>query len=243
MKDNQINKIVTFGVPFILGVGAGWIITGKQWAIFFTSYVPALATLVAAFYGAKFAFQFQREKEEGENKKKNIINGNLAIFNLSRMANTLHVYRKQFIEPFRGKTSAFLEIQPSLDILEDDIKFNVENLFFLLESGSINILGELVVEKSRFQKTLDAINERSRLHRFEVQPSLEKAGFVQGGNYTHEQIEAMLGQRLYHTIKLSTDQIITHVDETIISLKSAGDKLSSLLKVVFPGEQIISFKF
>ena len=157
------------------------------------------------------------------------------------MANILFVYRRQFIEPLRGKSTAFLEIQPSLYLLEDNINFNVENLFFLLKSDSINFVGELMVEKSRFQSALDAINERSRVHRFEVQPTLEKAGFMQGGNYTVEQIEAILGSRLYHTIKSSTDQVITHVDETIISLKSAGDKLSNLLKGIFPGERIISF--
>lgn len=236
-----MKRYFTYGVIFILGSGAGWVLSGKFWNVFFTSYVPALATLLAAFYGAKYAFQFQRDKEEKENKEKQILHGNLAIFNLTRMANTLYVYRRQFIEPLRGKPTAFLEMHPSLDLLEDDINFNVENLFFLLKADSINFVGELMVEKSRFQSALDAINDRSRVHRLEVQPTLEKAGFVQGGNYTLEQIEEILGQRLYHTITSSTDQVINHVDETINSLKSAGGKLSSLLKGIFPGEQVISF--
>lgn len=234
---------ITYGIVFILGTGAGWVVSGKYWNIFFTSYVPALATLLAAFYGAKYAFQFQREKEKEGNKSKNIVNGNMAIFNLMRMANTLYVYRKQFIEPYRGKDSDFLEIPPSLELLEDEINFNIENLFFLLESDSINFLGELMAEKSRFQSALDAINDRSRVHRFEVQPALDNAGFIESGSYTLEQIKTMLGQRLFQTITGSTKQVIAHVDETITSLKNAGDKLSNLLKSIFPGERIISFKF
>jgi len=68
----QMKRFISYGITFILGSGAGWILSGKHWDIFFTSYVPALATLLAAFYGAKFAFQFQREKDEEKNKEKHI---------------------------------------------------------------------------------------------------------------------------------------------------------------------------
>lgn len=234
--------VISYGIIFILGSGAGWILSGKHWNIFFTSYVPALATLLAAFYGAKFAFQFQKEKEEKKNKEKHILDGNLAIYTLLRMFNTLLVYQKQFIEPHRGKPTAFLEMPPSLELLEDDINFNAENLFFLLNSDEINFIGKLVVEKSRFQKALDAINERSKVHRFEIQPRLEKSGIVQGGNYTFKGIEEILGERLNHTIIQATEQVIASVDETIHSLNNAGKELSEILKKIFPGERIISFK-
>ena len=238
-----MKQLISYGIIFILGSGAGWILSGKHWDMFFTSYVPVLATLLAAYYGAKFAFQFHSEKEERKNREKQILDGNLAIFNLMRMANDLFVYRRQFIEPFRGKPTAFLEMPPSLELLEDDIYFNVENLFFLLNADEINFIGELAIEKSRFNKALDAINDRSKVHRFEVQPTLEKSNIIQSGNYTFEQIEAALGERLYHTIIQATEQVVTHVDETINSLNITGDKLSKLLKKVFPGERIISFEF
>jgi hypothetical protein len=239
----KMKKLVSYGTIFILGSGAGWILSGKHWEIFYTSYVPALATLIAAFYGAKYAFQFQNKKEDAKNRENNLLNGNLAIYNLMRMANTLFVYRKQFIEPVREKSTAFLEMPPSLELLEDDIKFSMDNLFFLLQSDEINFIGELAVEKSRFQRALDAINERSRIHRLEVQPALEKAGVVQGGDYTFQQIESILGDRLNHTIRQATDQVINSVDETIISLNAAADKLSKILKAIFPGERIIGFDF
>jgi len=238
-----MKKLISYGIIFILGSGAGWILSGKHWNIFFTSYIPALATLLGAFYGAKYAFQFQKDKEEVKNREKNILNGNLAVFNLMRMAETLFVYRKQFIEPFRGKPTAFLEMPPSLELLEDEIRFDTENLFFLLQLDEINFIGDLAVERSRFQRTLDAINERSRVHRLEVQPTLEKSGIVQGGDYTFQQIDEILGDRLNHTIRQATDQVITSVDETINSLQIAGDRLFKTLKISFPGERIINFKF
>ncbi len=48
-----MRRFFLFGIIFILGVGAGWILQGQHWDVLPTSYVPVLATLIAAFYGAK----------------------------------------------------------------------------------------------------------------------------------------------------------------------------------------------
>jgi len=52
-------------------------VQGKLWNVFFTSYVPALATLVAAYFGARYAFDFQHNKEIEEKRQEQIVNGNL----------------------------------------------------------------------------------------------------------------------------------------------------------------------
>ena len=49
-----------------------------------------------------------------------------------------------------------------------------------------------------------------------------------------------MGQRLFVTIHLATDQVIEHVDSTIISLQAAGEKLSRTMKQLYPGEKTIS---
>ena len=241
MKDLKINRIFTLGIPFILGVGAGWIVQGRHWDVFITSYVPALATLVAAFYGAKYAFQFQKDKEEEDNKRRNVVNGNNAIFNLMRMASRLINVQKQIIEPVRKIPTRFLDMQPVLHLAKDDIKLNIETLYFLLETDDRNLLGELEAEATRFRSAIDAINERSQLHTQEVQPLLEQAGIVKDGNYSYEQIEQALGKRLYIIMQQSTEQIINHVDSTIVSLKQAVDKLTASLKRQYPNEIIMKF--
>lgn len=237
-----MHRIFTYGITFIFGVSAGWILQGRHWDVFLTSYVPALATLVAAFYGAKYAFQFQKEKETEDNKRRNVINGNNAIFSIMRMANTLMIFQKQIIEPARNSKTRFLEMPPTLDLVKDDINLNIESLYFLLETDDRNLLGELTAEEGRYRSALDAINERSRLHRQEIQPLLERAGVVQGGNYSFAQIENVLGNRLYITIQDATEQVIDHVDSTIISLKQIADKLTASLKKQYPNTTIISFK-
>ncbi len=242
MKDNKTKRIFTFGVPFILGVGAGWIVQGRHCDVFLTSYVPALATLVAAFLGARYAFQFQKDKEKEENKKRNVVNGNSAIFNMMRMTTTLRSVQIQIIEPARDRPIRFLQMQPTLHLITDDIKLNIESLYFLLETDERNILGELVTEEARYRSALQAINERSRIHREEVQPLLERAGIVEGGDYSLAQIENALGNRLYITIQQATEEAINLVDKTVVSLKEVADKLRASLKKVYPDEIIIGFE-
>lgn len=242
MKDQKMNKIFTFGVPFILGVGAGWIVQGRHWDVFLTSYVPALAVLVAAFYGAKYAFQFQRDKEQEDNKRRNVINGNSAIFNMMRMASNLRNFQREVIEPVRDRPTCFLEMRPTPHFEKNAITLNIETLYFLLDTDDRNLLGELVTEEARYQSVLDAISERTRFHRQEVQPALDRAGFIQGGNYSVSQIEQSLGNRLYTTLCHATDQVIYHVDSTVVSLKQGADKLTATLKKQYPNETIISFE-
>lgn len=232
---------ITYGITFILGVGAGWIIQGRYWDVFLTSYVPALATLVAAFYGAKYAFQFQKDKEREDNKRRNVVNGNSAIFTMTRMANKLMNYQRQIIDPVRDHPTRFLEMAATLDLVKDDIKLNIEALYFLLETDDRNLLGEITVEEGRYRSAIDAINARSLFHLQEIQPLLERAGVAQGGNYSFAQIEATLGNRIYVTIRQTTDQAIDHVDSTIVSLKSAADELTASLKKQYPNEKIIRF--
>ena len=111
---------------------------------------------------------------------------------------------------------------PTLCLNENDIKLNIESLYFLLETDERNILGEVVIEEARYRGALQSINERSRIHREEVQPLIERAGIVEGGDYPLNEIENALGNRLYKTIQTSTEEMINAVDETILSLKTVA---------------------
>lgn len=236
----KVNIPISVGVSFILGTGAGWIAKGKHVDYLFTHYVPAIVTLLAAYYGARFAFEFQRRKEKQEQQNRNIVSGNLAIFKLITMINSLLSYQRQIIEPIRGKKTAFLEMAPTLTQQRDNVSIDIDSLAFLFGTDEQNLVGELSVEEARYEAAIAAINERSKVHRYEVQPTLDAAGIVNGGNYLHEVIQSALGERLFHTLHQSTEQVICHVDSTILSLKEMSDKLTKTLKKLYPDERIIS---
>jgi len=238
MKINSSS--ITIGIFFILGAGAGWIAEGKHVDYLFSHYIPAVVTLLAAYYGAKFAFDFQRGKEKQEEANRQIISGNLAVFKIVTMINSLLTYQRQIIDPIRGKDTAFLEMSPTLPQEKENVHIDINTLAFLLGTDEQNLVGELSVEQARYEAAIAAINERSKVHRYEVQPVLDAAGIVNGRNYFHEDIQRVLGERLFHTLHQATDQVIYHVDTTISSLKEVADKLSVALKKQFPGSRIIS---
>jgi len=187
----------------------------------------------------RLSFEFQRKKEVEDKKKKDLVNANIAIFNLMTMANSLLVFRKQVIDPFRGKPTAFLEIPPVLHSVGEDIKINPESLYFLLETKERNLLGEIIVEERRYITAVQLINERSTLHRNEIQPLLERAGFQERGMFSLNQIEQALGSRMFVTLNQATDQLIAHVDQTITSILVVANKLTDCLKNMHPDECVI----
>jgi hypothetical protein len=238
-KMKNINKIIYVVFVLLIGIVIEWHVKGEHMETIFTTYLPALATLMAAYFGAKYAFDLQSNKEKETLKQRNIINGNLAIFNILRMINNLLNYQRQIIDPVRDKPTAFLEMSPTLPSEKDVISLNIESLSFLLEIVEPNILGELTIQESRYQRAIDAIQERTRVHRDEAQPILEMAGISTGTIHSFEEIETALGERLHTTLQQSTKQIIEHVDDTIISLQEVGNKLSQILQELYPKEKII----
>lgn len=240
---NRVNSILFLGTSFLLGVGAGLVINAKDWTGFVSSYIPALATLVAAFYGAKFAFQFQSNKELIDEKKQRIVSANSAIFTLSRMANDLFNYQRDFINPVRNNKGAFIELRPTLHLEKEHIKLNIESLYFILQLEDRNLLGEIINVEEQYKLAIEIINQRSKIHIEEVQPIMEKAGFLSGNTniVSAMEIEKILGNRIYSTILEISNDVIFNVDNTIESLKTVATKLKTCIKHTYPNEVIISF--
>lgn len=236
-----MNRIISIGTPFILGVGAGLVIQGESWSSFLNSYIPALVTLLAAYYGAHYAFKFQSGKEEADLIRRNIVSINSSIFTLTRMANKLFIYQRDIINPVRSSPLFFLEMSPTIDMEKELIKLEIDSLYFLLETDHRNLLGEIMIEEERYRGAIEAINMRSKKHIRDVQPLLENAGVVPSEAHTLKEIERILGIRLFTTIKQSSEQVITHVDRTLISLKQVTDRLRDNIKKQYPETAIISF--
>ncbi len=239
--------LTSFFIGFVIGICAGLIVKGQLLDLYLTSFLPAIATLigafVAAFYGAKFAFQFQKDKELEENKKRNIVNGNKAIFDLKRMTDRLMNYQKDIINPYREReTVAFIVMPATPQLDKNDIKLKIEELYFLLESDDKNLLAEICLEEERYKICLDVINLRSQFH-FEAQQLLERNGIELYTNYSLDETSAALGLRLYDTLQGATKQVIENVDSAIKTHKQIIEKLRESLQRLYPDGKFIRIRF
>jgi hypothetical protein len=198
--------------------------------------------LLASFSGAWFAYRFQAKEKERDVIKKNISAANRAMFCVFQMLNSLRIFQKDFIDPCRERPDTFLMMLPVLPEDPKDFSFNFEELGFLLDTKYKKIMLDLFIEQQRYREAIKVINVRSIYHKNIVQPTLDKAGLKEGIGYPINDVKIILGQIVFADIVNLTDQVIFHVDRTLLSLEEVKNTLLSAFKDLFPTASILNIE-
>ncbi len=204
--------------------------------------VPAVATLIAAFFGAWFAYRLQDKAKVREERASNISAANRVLFTVFQQINSLTLLQRDIIDPVRNHPMKFIAMQPVMPEQQEDIQFDFSSLGFLLNTKHKQIVLDLFIEQQRFREAIKAISYRSALHIQQVQPSLERAGIQEGVDYTIEELGKVLGPRLYKTLQHATDQIIYYVDRTIASIDEVKGKMIKAFKELYPEGEFLNFE-
>jgi hypothetical protein len=130
----------------------------------------------------------------------------------------------------------------ALSPLPHDVHVDLDALTFLLETDHREILGELMVADECFHSTIQAVNERSSVHRETVQPILIAAGVREKAETTPAEVESILGHAVYMEILRATDQAISLVDRTLVSTQATASRLRDVLLKVYPKRTFIRFE-
>lgn len=204
-------------------------------------FTGALATLVAAFLGAWFAFALQSKKEDEAKRLADFEAANRAIFLLWQFVNELTGMKQQIIDPVIDNPHIAIAMGPAVIAGYSNHRFDFDRLTFVLQTRHRQLLAELLVEEQRFHQAIEALNLRSDIHINQVQPVLEQRGFVENREYSTDEIRNMLGDRLYATMVRLTEQVVSHVVETAVSATALGRRLTIASREMFPGKQVIAF--
>ncbi len=197
-------------------------------------FIPPIATLLAAFFGAWFAYRLERKQKLSELRKANIAASNRAFFILFQQLNTLALIQKDYLDPLRGQPEAFIAMQPILPDDHSEMSYDFSSLDFLLSTKHKQLLLDLWLEQQRFREAIRVLNYRSSLHFSEVQPRLIAAGIQEKAEYLNTVFEKALGPLLYKTLQRTTEQVFYHVDRTVNSLDNLKGRLGDGLKDLFP---------
>ncbi len=192
-------------------------------------------TLVGAFLGAMVAFLFQIWLQKQQEKKTALVSTHRIMFCLLQQINTLVLVQKDFIYPYLKDPVRFISI-PALhefNITKDLFDFSTFG-FMLDSSQSRTIMYDLYLAQASYVEALRSLNERSVLHRQELQPRLSTAGIGFGKAVTLEEIEKALGPLLYPVIVNSTEQ-------TLDGMRGAFQKLLAA-KIAFRAYAASRFK-
>ena len=180
------------------------------------------ATLVGAFLGAMVAFLLQFAFQRRQERKADRIAAHHILFCLLQQTNTIILVQKDFIAPHLKSPIKFLEIPA---VQEFDISknlFNFSSFSFLLKSQvGRQIMYDLYLAQESYIETLRAFNERSRLHRQELQPRMAAANIGFGRSVTIAELQAALGPLVFAAMASTTEQTLDIMKSTFRKLAEA----------------------
>ncbi|HSX64732.1 MAG TPA: hypothetical protein VLF15_08390 [Pseudoxanthomonas sp.] len=204
-----------------------------QLAAFAKDFLPAVATLVAAYAGAWYGASLVKEAAKDEQRKRDVGAGARAMFVLWRQVNAVAQIQMDVVNKYRDNPSAPLVMPPVNYPLNDFARVNLDDLAFFLDLGNAKILEDLAIAELRFFHAIETIRERSRLHLMEIQPVLERI-IPNGGPVSHAELQAALGPRLFSLLIDQTKRLILQVDDAVSTLDAVASDLHAALKVAFP---------
>ncbi len=229
--------IFSFLLGSLIGIFTSSIITDK------TIFLPAIATLAAAYLGAWAAYKLADNKNKREYRDACLQNGNRVLFALYERIKALKLVQTQSINPQRDHPLNMISMRPLLNYSYPESEFNIESLMFILGTKHKQLLLDLQNEKECFRVAFSLIKHRSELHYHYVQPAIEASGLQEGGDYTRQDFIDALGERIYAQLTQATDDLIENVDKTIVSSEIIKARLVTALKDMFPGNTILNFGF
>jgi hypothetical protein len=204
--------------------------------------VEPIAILLAAFFGAWFAFRLQDKAKVREERVSNINAANRALFTVFQQINSLRVFQFDIIDPVRNHPIKFIAMRPVLKEQYEYSQFDFPTLGFLLNSKQRQIVLDLFVEQQRFRSAIKVINYRSALYINEVEPALKHAGIREEYDYTKDELVEALGHPLNKSLQRATDQVIYTVDRTVNSLDEIKGKMIKAFKDLFPDGDFLNFE-
>jgi hypothetical protein len=202
----------------------------------------AVATLVAAFAGAFFAYKFNADRETKRKEEIDLASANRAIFTLIRAYNYIAVFNKQFIQPYKDSPMAYVAIQPSLGNSNPDLKLDYDSISYLISEKKSEILTELTEFEELFVIFLETVKTRNHIHLNSVQPAMEDAGFVQGSPVTLGEIDGFLGDRTSSIMKGLTSELIDMVQRGEGQSEELIKKLHKIMVEIFPGKNVVKMQ-
>ena len=235
-------KVITSIIfSFFIGVVLGVFFSNPVFNI--NIFLPAFATLIAAFIGAWAAYKLEDNKKKREYKELCIENGNRILFALYERIKALRLVQAQSINPLRDYPFNMISMKPLLNFSYPESEFNIENLMFILGTKHKQLILDLQTERECFKVAFNLVKFRSELHFHHVQPAMESGGIQEGKEYTRQELIDVLGERIFAQLEQATNDLIENIDKTIDSGEMIKSQLVNSLKELFPNETILNYKF
>ena len=200
-------------------------------------------TLVATFLGAWLAFRFERKNKNDEEEQRRCGAANQALCTLFSLWSNTEQYRKEAIEPCRGKPDAWLNMSAQTPIKTGLASFEAGALSFLLQTPTPMIYPELFLEEQHFAELINKIEWHFTILMNDVYPRFAAAGVNVGAPLPLQEIERIIGNDTAHKLRGLTKSLESSVDENLKTIVSAHDHLYAAMKQLYPKRKFVKADF
>lgn len=118
--------------------------------------INPIATLVAAFAGAWFAFLFERRQQYQKETARHVTAANKALYTSFNIWNVQAQLRKEVIDPFRNRPDAWLNMAATVPARYGLTSYDAEAMSFLLGKEA-EIYSKLLLEEQRIDLVIKMI--------------------------------------------------------------------------------------
>ncbi|MCJ0826550.1 hypothetical protein MQC88_11410 [Luteimonas sp. 50] len=238
-RDSRLIPASTF---FVLGAAVATlvlasIVEDNTLQLLINLVVTPVATLAAAYAGARIAFGFQSKKDHENEISQNVRAANTTIFQLVRFAYLFHVIEKQYIAEHRNNQARHFQIDAGMEYGIEELHINFDSLAFLFNSPKPDLLRTLAAVQLEINATVGVIRQRQHWHVEKFQVAMDSVPV--GVALTSNEVEALVGERIAITLKKQTDDIIEGVDASIAGLRSHIDNLRDVVKAMYPAHGVV----
>jgi hypothetical protein len=199
----------------------------------------AVATLVAAFAGAFFAYKFNADREKQRKNEIDLASANRAIFTLIRIYNYIAGFNKQFLKPYVNSPAGYVAIQPSLGNSNPDWKLDYDSISFLISEKKSEILTELTELDELFIIFTETVRTRNHIHLNIIQPAMENAGITNGASVSLAEIDKAIGDRNAGIMKGLTAELIDITNRGEEKSDLLIQKLHAIMVSIFPDRNVV----
>ena len=205
--------------------------------------IDPAAILVAAFGGAWLAFRLERKRRDDDEIQRRVGAANRALYTLFNFWNILEQFRKEAIEPLRGKHDQWLNMPATVPTKYGLTAFEAGELSFLLQTENAMVFSTLLLEEQRFAQAVHMIELRSSIVLNQVFPRFATAGVRVGGTLLEPDVEKIIGNDTVHKLKVLGESIVANVDANLKSIVTAHDQLRAAMKRLYPKRKFIKVEF
>lgn len=198
-----------------------------------------LFALFGTFVGALLAFRLEESRDNAKEVRAQKAAINRAIVVLGYQHNEVRTYRDLML-PYKHDIELAFNFPASEPPEHADMRQRLDDLDFLLNSSTPQILFDLIIEQERFDQAMAMIRHRNEFYVNQVQPVFAQV-IGNGKLVSSAGLEAKLGEYLYGGAMQGAASMRSHIEASNVSLPELQGKLRTVAKEIYPNEKFVRF--